>query len=67
MTLPGYDAWKLDNAEDERERRIRARRIPCEDCDRNFATIEVYHTYGDSYLCEACHEKREDDANHDPS
>jgi transcriptional regulator NrdR family protein len=60
-----YDDWKLENAEDEAAARIRRRRIPCEDCDKNFATIEVYHKYGDIYLCEACYEKREDDANHD--
>jgi hypothetical protein len=56
-----YDSWKLDNAEDERAARMRRQRIPCEDCDRNFATVEIEHKYGDIHLCEACHEKRESD------
>jgi len=52
------------NQWDEEARRLRAERIPCEDCDRAFATVELETLTGDrlglpAYLCESCAEKRE--------
>jgi hypothetical protein len=60
-----YDDWKLDNGDDEQARRIRAKRIVCDDCDEAIATLWVedftgYDPKGGAWLCERCHERRQD-------
>jgi hypothetical protein len=58
-----YDSWKLDNSEDEAARRIRARKILCEDCENRFAELFAedltgYHPAGGAWLCERCYDQR---------
>jgi hypothetical protein len=63
--MSAYDDYKLDNAEDEAARRIRAKRIACDDCDDAIAEIWAedltgYDPAGGAYLCERCADKRYD-------
>jgi hypothetical protein len=58
-----YDDWKLDNAEDEAQARIRAKRIMCDDCDERYADgwhedLTGYHPNGGDWLCEACYDRK---------
>ena len=66
-----YDDWKTETPEDEAARRIRARRIECDDCGDRFATIWCedltgYDPEGGQWLCDRCVEEPSR-AGHEPN
>jgi hypothetical protein len=56
-----YDSWKLNNAWDEAEARVRAKRRVCDDCDSAWASVE-WDADADTCLCERCADRREEAA-----